>query len=138
MNTLKNMYLFFLSLVLFSCTEQNVQKGDPLPSWNEGNTKQSIIYFVNEVTDESSSNFVKPGDRIATFDNDGTLWSEQPYYFQFQFAFDRVKEMAADHPEWKNQQPFKAILENDIKTVMESGMKSSIKCSNVSSGEGTS
>jgi hypothetical protein len=123
MSTLKNMYLFFLSLVLFSCTDQNVQKGDPLPSWNEGKTKQSIIDFVNEVTNESSPDFVKPEDRIATFDNDGTLWSEQPYYFQFQFAFDRVKEMAADHPEWKDNPLFKAALENDMKTVMKSGMK---------------
>jgi phosphoglycolate phosphatase-like HAD superfamily hydrolase len=121
MNTLKNMYLFFLSLVLFSCTEQNVQKGDPLPSWNEGNTKQSIIDFVNEVRDESSSNFVKPGDRIATFDNDGTLWSEQPYYFQLQFALDRVKVLAPEHPEWNDHPLFKAVLENDIKTVLSFG-----------------
>ena len=95
---------------------------DPLPSWNEGKTKQSIIDFVNTVTNESSPNFVNPGDRIAIFDNDGTLWSEQPYYFQFQFAFDRMKEMAADHPEWKNNQLFKAILDNDIKKALSFGM----------------
>ena len=123
MSTLKNMYLFFLLLVLFSCTEQNVQKGDPLPSWNDGSTKKSIIDFVDEVTNEESPNYVNPKDRIATFDNDGTLWSEQPYYFQFQFAFDRVKEMAADHPEWNDNPLFKAAIENDMKTVMKSGMK---------------
>lgn len=106
-----------------SCVEEAKQISDPLPSWNEGKAKQSIVDFVNEVTDESSANFVKPVDRIATFDNDGTLWSEQPYYFQLQFALDRVKAMAKDHPEWKNKQLFKAILENDLKTVMESGMK---------------
>jgi phosphoserine phosphatase len=106
-----------------SCVEQTKQHSDPLPSWNEGKSKQSIIDFVNEVTNESSPDFVKPEDRIATFDNDGTLWSEQPYYFQLAFALDRVKAMATDHPEWKSKQPFKAILENDLKTVMESGMK---------------
>jgi phosphoserine phosphatase len=105
------------------CVEEIKQTSDPLPSWNDGNAKQSIIDFVTAVTDENSADFVKPEDRIATFDNDGTLWSEQPYYFQLQFALDRVKAMAPDHPEWKNKQPFKAILENDLKTVMESGMK---------------
>ncbi|MBE0571715.1 MAG: haloacid dehalogenase-like hydrolase [Ignavibacteriaceae bacterium] len=79
--------------------------------------------FVNDVTNEASPDYVKPVDRIATFDNDGTLWSEQPNYFQFAFAFDRIKTMAPDHPEWKNTQPFKAVLENDMKTIMESGMK---------------
>ena len=111
------------AFILFACTEKQVESNDPLSSWNEGTTKQSIIDFVNEVTNESSVNFVKPEDRIATFDNDGTLWSEQPYYFQLQFALDRIKEMAPNHPEWKNTQPFKAVLENDMKTIMESGMK---------------
>jgi len=101
--------LLLLSLALFfSCTEQKMQSNvDPLPFWNDGETKQSIIDFVNDVTDLNSSNFVKPEDRIATFDNDGTLWSEQPFYFQLAFALDRVKAMAPEHPEWKNTQPFK-------------------------------
>ncbi len=104
-----------------SCIQETKQNSDPLPSWNEGATKQSIIDFVNGITDENSPNFVKPEDRIATFDNDGTLWSEQPYYFQLAFALDKVKAMAPDHPEWKEQQPFKAIIENDMKTILESG-----------------
>jgi len=117
--------LLLLSLALFfSCTEQKMQSNvDPLPFWNDGETKQSIIDFVNDVTDLNSSNFVKPEDRIATFDNDGTLWSEQPFYFQLAFALDRVKAMAPEHPEWKNTQPFKDVLDNNLKGVMESGMK---------------
>ena len=114
---------FLFTFILFACTEKQVVSNDPLPSWNEGTTKQSIIDFVNEVTNESSANFVKPEDRIATFDNDGTLWAEQPMYFQVQFALDRIKQMAATHPEWKNTQPFKAVLENDMKTIMDSGTK---------------
>ena len=121
----KNKFLVILFTALYSifqltgCNQQ--LSSDPLPSWNEGNTKQSIIDFINEVTDESSPNFVKPGDRIATFDNDGTLWSEQPYYFQLQFALDRVKELAPEHPEWNDNPLFKAVLENDIKTVLSFG-----------------
>jgi len=115
--------LLVFVLLIYSCSEQTTKYGDPLPSWNDGATKQSIVDFVNDVTNETSPNFVNPKDRIATFDNDGTLWSEQPYYFQFQFAFDRVKEMAADHPEWNDNPLFKAALENDMKTVMKSGMK---------------
>ena len=121
----KNKFLVILFTALYSiflitgCNQQ--QSSDPLPSWNEGNTKQSIIDYVNEVTDESNPNFVKPEDRIATFDNDGTLWSEQPYYFQFQFALDRVKALAPEHPEWNDNPLFKAVLENDIKTVLSFG-----------------
>jgi phosphoglycolate phosphatase-like HAD superfamily hydrolase len=117
-----NKYLLLFSIIIFfSCTEQTVQKADPLPSWNEGKAKQSIIDFVNDVTNETSPNFVKPEDRIATFDNDGTLWSEQPYYFQLQFALDRVKVLAPDHPEWKNNPLFQAVLDNDIKKVLSLG-----------------
>jgi phosphoglycolate phosphatase-like HAD superfamily hydrolase len=115
--------LLVFVLIIYSCSEQATKYVDPLPSWNDGKTKESIINFVNEVTNESSPNFVKPEDRIATFDNDGTLWSEQPYYFQFQFAFDRVKEMVPDHPEWNDNPLFKAAMENDMETVMKSGMK---------------
>jgi phosphoglycolate phosphatase-like HAD superfamily hydrolase len=116
-----NLFLVFLTIILFSCSEKNVNQSDPLPSWNESETKQSIMDFVNEVTDESNPNFVKPEDRIATFDNDGTLWSEQPYYFQLQFALDRVKALAPEHPEWNDNPLFKAVLENDIKTVLSFG-----------------
>jgi len=96
---------------------------DPLPSWNEGEAKTAIINYVDDVTDSNSSNYIQPVDRIATFDNDGTLWSEQPIYFQLFFAIDRVKQLAADHPEWSNQQPYKAILENDMNTLMQQGEK---------------
>lgn len=100
---------------------------DPLPSWNEGASKNAIISFVQSVSDQASPDFVKPSQRIATFDNDGTLWSEQPAYFQLFFAMDRVKEMADQHPEWKTQQPFQAVLEGDMATLAESGEKGLIE-----------
>ncbi|PWK19992.1 HAD family hydrolase [Xanthomarina spongicola] len=104
-------------------TEQPAESKDPLPSWNDGATKQAIVSFVNAVTDKNGADYVSPNDRIATFDNDGTLWAEQPVYAQLLFAFDRIKTLAPEHPEWKNKQPFKAVLENDQKTLMESGEK---------------
>ena len=88
---------------------------DPLPSWNDGATKKSIIDFVARATTQGGADFVPPAERIATFDNDGTLWAEQPVYFQVAFAFDRVKVLAPQHPEWKTQQPFKALLDKDMK-----------------------
>lgn len=96
---------------------------DHLPSWNDTKAKQNILTYVNEVTDETNANFIPVEERIAVFDNDGTLWSEQPAYFQLFFAIDRVKAMASEHPEWKNKQPFKAVLENDMKALMDSGEK---------------
>jgi phosphoglycolate phosphatase-like HAD superfamily hydrolase len=96
---------------------------DPLPSWNEGATRQSIIDFVEEVTSPDKPGFVAPAERVATFDNDGTLWVEHPLYTQLVFALDRVKTLAPKHPEWKDQQPFKAVLEGDLKTVMAGGEK---------------
>jgi len=96
---------------------------DPLPSWNEGISKQAIIDFVTKTTNEGSADFIPVADRIACFDNDGTLWSEQPLYFQLAFAIDRVKAMAPQHPEWKTTQPFQALLERDMKTVMAGGEK---------------
>ena len=116
-------WLLFSLFLIFSCTEQTNKNIDPLPSWNDGLSKKAIISFVNEVTDETNPNFVKPADRIATFDNDGTLWSEQPLYFQFQFALDRIKALASDHPEWKDNKLLQAVVHDDMKTVMESGMK---------------
>jgi len=123
---INNLSVLGFLIILFSlvgCNQKSekINWDDPLPSWNEGNVKTSIVNFVNEVTDESSPNFVKPGDRIASFDNDGTLWSEQPYYFQLQFALDRVKILAPEHPEWNDNPLFKAVLENDIKTVLSFG-----------------
>ncbi len=123
-------------LVLFSCNgivdnstvdnstvDDRTMGQDPLPSWNEGKAKSAIINFVDEVTDPKSSNFVEVADRIATFDNDGNLWSEQPMYYQLIFAIDRVKQLAAEHPDWKTQQPFQAVLENDIPALLSSGHK---------------
>jgi hypothetical protein len=95
--------------------------GDPLPSWNDGAAKRSIVQFVDDVTRSGGDEFVPPAQRIAVFDNDGTLWSEQPMYFQLAFALDRVQAMAAKHPWWKQKQPFKAALEGDLETVFAGG-----------------
>jgi len=100
-----------------------VESGDPLPSWNEGNNKKAIVDFVKSVTTDGSSSFVKREDRIATFDNDGTLWAEQPMYFQFLFALDRVKAMAPQHPEWKDKEPFRSLLAGDVQKALAGGEK---------------
>ena len=94
---------------------------DPLPSWNDTTTKEAILAYVNDVTNTESENFIPIADRISTFDNDGNLWAEQPAYFQLYFAIDRVKALAGEHPEWKTEQPFKAVLENDMNALMKSG-----------------
>ena len=96
---------------------------EPLPSWNEGPAKRAILEFVQKVTKPDGAEFVPATERIATFDNDGTLWCEQPLYVQLAFAFDRVKCLAPSHPEWKEQQPFKAVLEGDMKSVLASGAR---------------
>ncbi|WP_447752486.1 HAD family hydrolase [Pseudomonas nicosulfuronedens] len=111
------MLLLLLGLPLLA------QAADELPSWNDGPSRQAIIAFVKAVTQEGGKDFVAPAERIAVFDNDGTLWSEQPMYFQVLFALDEVKRQAPQHPEWKSQQPFKAVLEGDRKTLADSGMK---------------
>jgi len=96
---------------------------NPLPSWSEGKSKKDIIDFVESVTTLGSPNYVKSMDRIAVFDNDGTLWSEKPFYFQVIFALERVKALAGLHPEWRETQPFKAILENNSDEFLSGGMK---------------
>jgi hypothetical protein len=96
---------------------------DPLPSWHEGTSKASILRFVERVTAEGGPEYVLPLDRVAVFDNDGTLCPEIPYYFEVAFALDRVREQAAQHPEWREQQPFKAILEEDIEGFLAGGMR---------------
>jgi len=96
---------------------------DPLPSWNEGAAKNAIITFVNRVTREGNMGYVPPEARIAAFDNDGTLWCEQPFYFQMAFAFDRIKALAPKHPEWKTQEPFRSLLQGDVKTAASAGEK---------------
>jgi phosphoglycolate phosphatase-like HAD superfamily hydrolase len=90
---------------------------DPLPSWNDGAAKQAIVEFVEAVTTEGGADFVPPEDRIATFDQDGTLWVEHPLYAQAMFALDRVGEMAPEHPEWKDQEPFKSVLTGDREAI---------------------
>jgi len=92
-----------------------------LPSWNDGAAKNSITDFVARVTKQGGPDYVAPAERIATFDNDGTLWAEQPMYVQLAFALDRVKALAPLHPEWEKKQPFKAVLEGDLKTVFAGG-----------------
>jgi hypothetical protein len=96
---------------------------DPLPSWNNGAAKQAIVDFVKTTTDKGNPKFVPPEDRIATFDQDGTTWVEQPIYSQVLFAFDRVAELAPQHPEWKTKQPFKAILTGDKEAMSKFSMK---------------
>ncbi len=100
---------------------------DNLPSWNDGKSKTEIINYVTSVSKEGSEDFIPKKDRIAVFDNDGTLWSEQPMYFQLFFAIDRVKALAAKHPEWKTEEPFKSVLANDMKGVMKSGKEGLLK-----------
>lgn len=108
-------------LALAPATENPVtevkQQSDPLPSWKDGPNKKSILEFVRKVTDKKSPDYVAPAHRIATFDNDGTLWVEQPLYTQVVFALDRVKELAVDHPEWQKQEPFRSVIQNDVKAM---------------------
>jgi phosphoglycolate phosphatase-like HAD superfamily hydrolase len=110
-----------------ACAQVAFAADDPLPSWQDSAPKHAIIDFVTRVTSESGSDFVPPAERIATFDNDGTLWVEQPMYIQLAFALDRVKALAPQHPEWRDQQPFKAALEGDLKTLAASGEKGLIE-----------
>jgi phosphoserine phosphatase len=108
-------------LLAIACNVSPARAGDPLPSWNDGVSKKSIITFVNRVTTEGSSDFVPIAERIATFDNDGTLWSEQPMYFQAFFVFDRIKVLAPQHPEWKDKEPFASVLRGDVKAALAGG-----------------
>ena len=137
-------YLLFtpIALLIFSCNKpfliaetESAQSEvtDPLPSWNEGANKAAIIAFVEQVTEEGNANYVEAGDRIATFDNDGCLWSEQPMYFQLFFILDRVRAMAAEHPEWKDKPLFAAVLENDLQTVMSFGTRGLLELTMASS-----
>jgi hypothetical protein len=105
----------------FGLSSHASAQNDPLPSWNDTPAKQAIVDFVGRVTKAGAPDFVAPAERIATFDNDGTLWVEQPMYVQMAFALDRVKALAPLHPEWKDTQPFKAVLERDMKTLAEAG-----------------
>ncbi len=125
----KRKLVFLLTLVFASIGSDLAiaQATDPLPSWNDGKAKQSILAFVEKVTTPGSPDFVPPAERIATFDNDGTLWAEQPMYFQLLFALDRVKELAPEHPEWKEKEPFASLLKGDVKTPLAGGQKAALE-----------
>lgn len=105
----------------------HARAADPLPSWNDTPTKQAIVSFVEKVTTEGSPDYVPPAERIATFDNDGTLWAEKPMYFQFFFALDRVKQLAPEHPEWKEKEPFASLLKGDLKAALAGGEKAALE-----------
>ncbi|HXV59160.1 MAG TPA: HAD family hydrolase [Vicinamibacteria bacterium] len=119
--------LLTLSLLAGACTAPETPEPSaeapavPLPSWNDGAPKQAIIQFIDDVTTAGGASFVPPAERIATFDNDGCLWSEQPMYFQLIFALDRVRAMAADHPEWSDTEPFKSAIAGDMNGLMAGG-----------------
>lgn len=115
--------LWFLLMVL----PLLAHAAEPLPSWREGPSRTAIMAFVKEVSTEGSRGYVAPAERIAVFDNDGTLWSEQPMYFELLFALDEVKRMAPEHPQWRDQQPFKAVLENDQQALADQGMEGLLK-----------
>lgn len=122
---MRNIICLFLIISFFLSGE--VKAENPLPSWNDGTAKESIITFVEQVTDKNSETYVKPQERIAVFDNDGTLWAEKPIYFQLAFVVDRIKELAPQHPEWKTEQPYKAVLEGDKKALAETGYEGIMK-----------
>ena len=111
----------WLVLVGLLLSASSAHAADPLPSWSEGPTKKAVLEFVARVTTEGGPDYVVPAERIATFDNDGTLWAEQPLYFQFLFALDRVKQLAPSHPEWKDKEPFASLLKGDTKAALAQG-----------------
>jgi phosphoserine phosphatase len=126
---LKRLLLFLLCVVTTSCGAPGIEKqpaaaaaaADPLPSWNEGAAKKALVDFVGRTSKEGAPDFVPPAERVAVFDNDGTLWAEQPIYTQLAFALDRIKALAPQHPEWKTTQPFKGVVDGDTKAVLASG-----------------
>jgi phosphoglycolate phosphatase-like HAD superfamily hydrolase len=111
--------------------DEPAQFPTPLPSWNEGSAKQSIMHFVRGVTTIGDPQFVKPEERVAVFDNDGTLWTEMPAYFQLAFVFDRLKALVSQHPEWKDKPLYAAVLQNDMKTVAAGGLRGLLELATV-------
>jgi len=111
------------AVVLAVAAAQAPAQTDPLPSWNDGPAKRAIVAFVNITTDKASPKFVPPAERVATFDNDGTLWAEQPLYAQLLFAIDRIRALAPQHPEWKTKEPFASLLKGDVNTALAGGDK---------------
>jgi hypothetical protein len=118
---MKRKLIAVMLLIFWLAISSLATAADPLPSWNEGKAKQSIFDFVQRVTALGSKDFVPEPERVAVFDNDGTLWAEQPFYFQLVFALDRVKALAANHPEWQEKEPLKSALAGDLKGVLAGG-----------------
>jgi phosphoserine phosphatase len=112
---------FGLAAIFAVLSANNARAAEPLPSWNDGAAKKALIEFVAKVTNKGSPDFVPPAERIATFDNDGCLWAEQPLYFQALFAIDRVKALAPQHPEWTDKEPFASLLKGDLKAALSGG-----------------
>ncbi len=111
----------FTFAALAVCAISSVQAADPLPSWADGSARRSVVAFVEKVTTAGGASYVPPAERVAVFDHDGTLWSEQPMYFQAFFIFDRIKALAPQHPEWKEQEPFASVLKGDVKSALAGG-----------------
>ncbi len=121
MKTLKPTKPVILTTLLVVSLVLPAVAADPLPSWNDTVSKKAIVAFVERVTKKGSRDFVPVAERIATFDNDGTLWAEQPMYFQLAFALDRVQALAPQHPEWKDKEPFASLLKGDVKGALAGG-----------------
>jgi phosphoglycolate phosphatase-like HAD superfamily hydrolase len=117
----KQTIVLLLDLLVLTATSQGQTSADPLQSWNDGPAKKAILDFVKRVTTEGSDEYVPAAERVATFDNDGTLWAEQPMYFQFLFAVDRVRVLAPQHQEWKDKEPFASLLKGDLKGALAGG-----------------
>ncbi|NNJ63999.1 MAG: haloacid dehalogenase-like hydrolase, partial [Xanthomonadales bacterium] len=114
----RRLFVFLaVALLLTACASAprpEVPAPQPLPAWNDGPSRQAILDFVDAVTDPDGPGYVAPSERVAVFDNDGTLWAEKPLYFQMMFVLDRIRAMADQHPEWREQEPFRAVLEDDL------------------------
>lgn len=117
----------YLTIVVVALSAKLAHAQDPLPSWNDGTSKKAIVTFVSKVTKTDSPDFVPVAERVATFDNDGTLWAEQPMYFQLLFALDRVKALASQHPEWKDKEPFASLLNGNPKGALAGGEKALVE-----------
>ena len=118
---ISNLILSGFAVLALALAATIARAQDPLPSWNDGPAKQAIVNFVAKVTKEGSSDFVQPAERVAAFDNDGTLWAEQPMYVQFMFALDRANGLAPQHLEWKDKEPFASLLKGDLKGALAGG-----------------
>ena len=118
---------FLVVAAMVAIASVAIAETDPLPSWSDGAAKAAIVAFVGVTTDKSSPHFVPPAERIATFDNDGTLLPSHPMYTQLAFALDRIKAMAPQHPDWKDKQPFKAVLDNDMEMLAAGGEKGMVE-----------